>query len=60
MITPISGMFLMQIKTDSMGRPKYKYIGRPIRDAKDPKAAAVLIADEIAAVLTRISHEEFI
>ena len=43
-----------------MGRPKYKYIGRPIRDAKDPKAAAVLIADEIAAVLTRISHEEFI
>jgi orotidine-5'-phosphate decarboxylase len=29
----------------------YLVIGRPIRDAKDPKAAAILIADEIAAVL---------
>ena len=29
----------------------YLVIGRPIRDAKDPKAAAVLIADEIAAAL---------
>jgi orotidine-5'-phosphate decarboxylase len=29
----------------------YLVIGRPIRDAKDPQAAATLIADEIAAAL---------
>lgn len=30
----------------------YLVIGRPIRDAKDPEAAAILIAEEIAAALT--------
>jgi orotidine-5'-phosphate decarboxylase len=29
----------------------YLVIGRPIRDASDPRAAAVRIADEIAAVI---------
>ena len=29
----------------------YLVIGRPIRDAKDPKAAAVRIAEEIETVL---------
>jgi len=33
-------------------RSDYLVIGRPIRDAKDPKAAAVRIAEEIEAVLT--------
>ena len=29
----------------------YLVIGRPIRDAKDPREAAIRIADEIEAVL---------
>jgi orotidine-5'-phosphate decarboxylase len=29
----------------------YLVIGRPIRDAKDPQAAATRIAEEIAAIL---------
>jgi len=29
----------------------YLVIGRPIRDAKDPREAAICIADEIEAVL---------